>query len=280
MADTVAKTRACLQKRIEIFERTVAELNCFDAAAAPHLAVLREELLRTLEFARTGFFDHMDRTLAADGTVPEQAARHFRERAVIVFDNGSVGLINTGLAMLADRAVETRPETGVGPPRPPATERSESKDRVFRKEGQYWKIVFSGKLVTIKHMKGLWYLSALLRDPGRDFRADDLRAAIDGQPGPVRSSAGEVADPKSIEAYKARAVEIHSEMQEARRNNDLGRIERLQNDFDLIADQVTAATGLGGRTRLVGDTGERSRKAVGEAVKRAIDNIRKEHLAS
>jgi len=40
--------------------------------------------------------------------------------------------------------------------------------------------------------------------------------------------------------------------------------------LEKIADQMTAATGLGGRRRLVGDTSEKARKSVSAAVSRTV----------
>lgn len=70
--------------------------------------------------------------------------------------------------------------------------------------------------------------------------------------------------------YKARALEIQDELLEARKLNDSGRVAALQEELEGIAGQMTAATGLGGRRRLVGDTSEKARKSVSAAVSRTV----------
>lgn len=153
-------------------------------------------------------------------------------------------------------------------------------DHVFRREGQYWTITFAGKTIRMRASKGMLYLSYVLSGPGREFPAVELLAAAEGaQPSPVRSSAGEILDPKAMVQYKTRATEIASEIEEARGNNDFGRVERLQGELESLADQISAAKGLGGRRRTVGDSNERARKAVGQAVTRAIEQIRKNHTS-
>ena len=151
-----------------------------------------------------------------------------------------------------------------------------TQQRVFRKEGDFWSIRFEGKTMRLKDGKGAKYLSYLLNEAGRDFSASDLIQAVSGNPQvTVRSSAGEALDDQAMREYKATAESLQSEIEEARKFNDAGRVERLQNEMDWLAGQITAATGLGGRRRYAGDTLESARKAVSMAITRAITQIRK-----
>jgi hypothetical protein len=153
-------------------------------------------------------------------------------------------------------------------------------DRVFRKEGQFWTITFSGKTIRMKDSKGLLYLSYILSSPGREFQATELFAAAEGRDiDAARSSAGDVLDQPALNQYKARAADIRTELEEARANNDVARIERLRTELELLTDQIASAKGLGGRRRSVGDTNERARKAVGQSITRAVAQIRKVHSA-
>ena len=150
--------------------------------------------------------------------------------------------------------------------------------RVFRKEGDFWSVTFEGKTVRIKDGKGAQYLSYLLSQPGRDFPAVELLQAVSGATVvAVRGSAGEAIDEQARAQYKARALEIQDELGAARALNDSGRVAALQEELELLADQMTAATGLGGRRRLVGDTSEKARKSVSAAVGRTIRQIAAAH---
>jgi hypothetical protein len=51
----------------------------------------------------------------------------------------------------------------------------------FRREGEYWSIVFDGDAFRLRDSKGLRYLSHLLDAPGREIHALELVAAVEGQ---------------------------------------------------------------------------------------------------
>ncbi len=156
---------------------------------------------------------------------------------------------------------------------PRAPEQTEQ--RIFRKEGDYWSIRFECKTIRLKDGKGTQYLSYLLNEEGRDFSATDLIQAVSGNlQVTVRSSAGEVLDDQAMSEYRARAESLQAEIAEARKFNDTGRVERLQDELESLAGQITSATGLGGRRRSVGDSLDRARKAVSMAIVRTIAQIK------
>jgi hypothetical protein len=53
---------------------------------------------------------------------------------------------------------------------------------IFRKEGDVWRIVYDGEVKSLKHIKGLSYLSILLRNPRRSFHVFDLVQEVGGSP--------------------------------------------------------------------------------------------------
>src|SRR5271155_4825819 len=52
---------------------------------------------------------------------------------------------------------------------------------VFRKEGEYWTLGYSGKSSRLKDTKGLGYLAHLIRHSGTEFHVLDLVGGIAGQ---------------------------------------------------------------------------------------------------
>jgi hypothetical protein len=56
------------------------------------------------------------------------------------------------------------------------------RDNVFRKEGDYWTIVFGGAVVRLKDAKGLGYIAHLLRHPGEEFHATELMRLLGDAP--------------------------------------------------------------------------------------------------
>ena len=91
-----------------------------------------------------------------------------------------------------------------------------------------------------------------------------------------RSDAGEVLDPEAKAAYKARLDDLRFEVDEARERNESVRAAKLQEEIDFIAQELSAAYGLGGRSRRAGDPAERARKAIQGRVSETIARIRKE----
>ena len=51
---------------------------------------------------------------------------------------------------------------------------------VFRREGDYWLVIFEEHTVRVRDLKGLRYLARLLADPGREYHVLDLVAAESG----------------------------------------------------------------------------------------------------
>ena len=73
---------------------------------------------------------------------------------------------------------------GVGPTGGPGEPPLRS-DNVFRKDGKYWTIAYSGTILRLRDTKGLRYLARLLRHPGERLLAQDL---IEEQAGRSRSA--------------------------------------------------------------------------------------------
>ena len=151
--------------------------------------------------------------------------------------------------------------------------------RVFRKEGDFWSVRFESKTIRIKDGKGAQYLSYLLNEAEREFSASELVRAVSGKlEATVRGSAGEVLDDRAMADYRSRAESLQTEIQDARQFNDAGRVQLLQDEMEALAEQITSATGLGGRRRSIGDSLDRARKAVSMAIVRTIAQIRKADL--
>ena len=49
---------------------------------------------------------------------------------------------------------------------------------VFRREGDYWTIAYDTAVVRLRDAKGLRYLEALLRHPGRSFHVAELIGVV------------------------------------------------------------------------------------------------------
>jgi len=146
------------------------------------------------------------------------------------------------------------------------------------REGNVWTLRFDAVQTHLKHSKGLTDLAALLSAPGEEIAAAALMQGIEQRTPP--SGSDEVLDERARSEYRARLHAIEEALEEAQSFNDLGRIQRLEQEHDAIFAELRAATGLGGRSRKLKDSGERARKAVTARIRGAIERIAEVHPAA
>jgi hypothetical protein len=168
----------------------------------------------------------------------------------------------------------------------------------FRREGDYWTVVYEAATVRMRDCDGLRYLAQLLASPGRSFHALELvalghrrrgDAAAVGAPFAEAAlvqarlrivrlgDAGTVLDEQARTAYQRRLADLDFELDQASAANDIGRAERLRIESEALVGELTGALGLHGRSRRAADVAERARVAVTKALHRALARIRTSH---
>jgi tetratricopeptide (TPR) repeat protein len=184
--------------------------------------------------------------------------RH-EERALLEFQAASATFERIGATTQAVRAAEQlggARQRSAGVP-----------DNTFHREGEYWSLVFEGRLARVRDSKGLQYLSRLLAEPGREFHVLDLVAAQRGHVEhdfdrliPIASAgdAGEMLDARAIAAYRRRLAEIDADLAEARASSDMARASQAEAERDILRRELSRAVGLGGRIRRAGSASERA----------------------
>jgi hypothetical protein len=161
---------------------------------------------------------------------------------------------------------------------------------LFRREGEYWTVVFDRVVVRLRDAKGLGHLARLLADPGREFHVVELEGA-NRQAGPAalgppgRAGAGELAvrpdlgdagallDATAKAAYQARLAELGAELEEAEAGNDPARASRARVERDFLVAELARAVGLGGRDRRAASHAERARLNATRAIRAALANL-------
>jgi tetratricopeptide (TPR) repeat protein len=173
--------------------------------------------------------------------------------------------------------------------RDPGDEHPVASSSVFRREGDYWLVVFEAHTVRMRDLKGMHYLARLLADPGREHHVLDLTAAETGGDGRVDSGraaglprsalgdAGEVLDARAKDAYRRRLAEIDDDIDHAHANGDTERAAQADTERDLLVQELARAFGLSGRQRRAASTSERARVAVTRAIRQAIARITEHH---
>jgi hypothetical protein len=160
---------------------------------------------------------------------------------------------------------------------------------LFRREGDYWSLVFEGRTVRVRDLKGVRYLARLLAAPGQEFHVLDLVAAETGVAAQVASAqgadlsrgrlgdAGEILDERAKNAYRRRLAEIDDDIDQARALGDTERAAQADAERDFLIRELSRALGLGGRDRRAASASERARVAVTRAVRQAIARIDEHH---
>jgi tetratricopeptide (TPR) repeat protein len=182
----------------------------------------------------------------------------------------------------------------VAPPAPVAhhealDEQPPASVNVFRREGDYWSVIFDGHTIRVRDLKGMRYLTRLLADPGREYHVLDLVAAEAGGDAQVAGSeagslarpalgdAGEILDARAKDAYRRRLAEIDDDIEQARANRDGERAAQADAERDFLLRELSRAVGVGGRDRRAASASERARVAVTRAVRQAITRINEHH---
>ncbi len=140
----------------------------------------------------------------------------------------------------------------------------------MNRSGTSWDIHFGNRVVTLRNTKGIADLATLVGSPGADVDAVEL---MDGAAGWKRSTGADVLDGRAIAAYRDRLGEIEVALDDADARGDVAESNRLDDERAAIIGQFRSASGLGGRTRRLGDDVERARKAVSARIRDAIERI-------
>ena len=168
-------------------------------------------------------------------------------------------------------------------------EQADASVNAFRREGDYWTVIFDGHTVRVRDLKGMHYLARLLSDPGREYHVLDLVAAetgsggqrdnnqSDGLPRSAFGDAGEMLDDRAKNAYRRRLAEIDDDIDQAHAIGDGERAAQADAERDFLLRELSRAVGLSGRDRRAASASERARAGVTRAIRQAITRIAENH---
>jgi tetratricopeptide (TPR) repeat protein len=204
------------------------------------------------------------------------------DRAVLEQQAARAILDGIGGAQTAPPAMQVESGEGLG-------EQPAAAPNTFRREGDYWSVVFEGRTVRVRDLKGMRYLAHLLAHPGREFHVLDLVAAEGGSVAQVESGqvvelshstlgdAGELLDARAKDAYRRRLAEIEDDIEHARAFGDTERAAQADTERHFLVRELSRAVGLGGRDRRAASASERARVGVTRAMRKAIARIGEHH---
>jgi hypothetical protein len=157
---------------------------------------------------------------------------------------------------------------------------------MFRREGEYFSVGYSGDHFRLRDSKGLRYLAVVLGSPGREIHVLDLVAVVRGadpalrgggdaglDTAPGAQDTGPVLDRQARVSYERRIRDLEEEIEEARAFGDSERAASARDERDFLVTELAAALGLGGRDRAAASVAERARVNVTRAIRSALGRI-------
>ena len=164
-------------------------------------------------------------------------------------------------------------------------------DNVFRRSGGAWQVRFKGqRTFIVRPLQGASYIHYLLASPNTPRPAVDVvcSAAVDccdravsaheaieeglqSRTNPMLDGLGKIADWKAVKDYRAEALRLLGEAEEARRVNNTVLLQQLESEMAAITGRIHEAVGVGGRLKQAGDRRKIVRDSFRNAVKRVIE---------
>ncbi|MFB9660803.1 ATP-binding protein [Glycomyces mayteni] len=258
----------------------------------------------------SGPVSHWLGTLAAFLGEPDRAAAHFaaaakqsdllgarpwadlaREHAARLADR--TGPARGRTALVADPALDsTGPVGGRGLSYPPGTVASggdrerelrsplaPAAGNVFRRDGATWTLAYAGAVLHLPHAKGLADLRELLSRPGEEIAAADLLDPSEAVAADARLGGDALLDPESRTRFREHLETLDEQIDTAAAIGDDARAAALDAERQALIEHLKAATGLGGRSRRLGDNHERARKSVTNRIRNTLKKIEDGHPA-
>jgi tetratricopeptide (TPR) repeat protein len=158
--------------------------------------------------------------------------------------------------------VEAARHLSVGAPRGQERAAASPSPSAFRREGEFWTISYGATTFRLRDAKGLRYMAYLLARPGQRIHVHDLIDAIEGTAvnGMTTLQAesqdleiireidgrGPTIDARARSEYRTRLRDLQAELDEAERNNDLGRSDRLRTEVETLGQELASSFGMGG----------------------------------
>jgi hypothetical protein len=204
--------------------------------------------------------DHHLGALAAARGDHTAAAAHFRTALAMHERLGAAGWSRLSEAALADLANRV----------------AQPAKNELRRRHDRWYLAYDGKTAELADSKGLRDIAVLVEAQGREVHV--LTLVGDPRSAPLGAAGADpVLDDRAKAEFKARLASLATDIDQAEEWNDLDRAEHLRGERDALLHHLAAATGLGGRSRRLGDHSERARKTVSARVRDALTKIDQVH---
>ena len=169
---------------------------------------------------------------------------------------------------------------------------------IFVREGPAWKIVYKGRTLSGLTGKGFEIIHYLVCNKGKVFHTDELAdfsgeiseakkgfagiesasfeaGNLDGNIGRKENIVGDKVDLKTIRECKKHIKDLKQDLQEAKKNNDQGRILERNKEIEKIQKYLIKATNKTGKSRKFIDESEKNKNRITKRIERELKKIKK-----
>jgi hypothetical protein len=179
---------------------------------------------------------------------------------------------------------------------PDGQERNVEDPYVFRKEGRVWNVTYMGETTHIDHVKGLYYIAYLLRNPGLELHVLELVRLVekpDGESDPRKLSQDELdsenlrrrkfggrieaLDDTDIKRIKRQYEGLCYKRDQAKKLGDNERAESIQQEINALYDQYLSPYSIGKKGRYKSPEAEQARTNVLKLLQKAYERIGEEN---
>ncbi|MFC3491982.1 ATP-binding protein [Glycomyces rhizosphaerae] len=220
-----------------------------------------------------GPISHWLGVLAAASGEPARASNHFAAAIEQAERFDAAPWAEAARTALAALAVTAEPE--------PKRDNTTAPGARFRRDGSTWLLRYDGAMIHLPHTKGLADLHRLLQQPGIEVSAVDLLDPEGGEAvtADARLGGDDLLDAEARARYRDHLETLDEQIDTAAALGDDARATRLDAERQALIEQLKAATGLGGRSRRLGDNAERARKSVTNRIRNTLKKIEAVHPA-
>jgi len=162
---------------------------------------------------------------------------------------------------------------GAEPARGAPAASAERREAELRRTGDLWSLRGGEREVHLRDGRGLSYLAQLLERPGVELAALELSAGGSAHASVDGGDGGELLDAEARADYRQRLEGLEEELEQATRDHDEARAERLAQEKSELVQALAAAVGLGGRARRAPGAAERARQSVTKALRGVVKRI-------
>jgi hypothetical protein len=177
----------------------------------------------------------------------------------------------------------------------PVATAADEVENVFHREGDFWTLKYEGQVLRLRHGNGLVFVAYLLKHPNQEVHVVQLTNLLAG-PNPGKSvylsrserqqlgmhiskgaDSSPLLDSSAKAAYRLRMQELRDELHEAKSFNDVGRVEKAEEELEFLEAEISRAVGLGGRDRKHATETQRARVNVTNAIRALTAKIANDH---